>query len=513
MEKNAERTTENEDRIMSGIRIFYAYDAKIGNDNQIEEKELCKALFSDIFKRLKHKFEGIDEEFAASEEFGQAKWKEDFDLIVGDPVFLKEKEGTRVFTHPVPAILFLGDDVWGSEVGEVLGSSSFDIRGIFLASRLLPGEERDIEDFASLFVIMKNFVRQVLRTRLKDGRPTLHEEELSKRINWKVTVQSRKNSGFISLFSDPSMQSMAREYKDALRSLKSPLLDELREKEELTWSALERPKEGIDNRLRQFYEKMDVSLRNLEKDHSRCDEIKRIRERGMRIPSLLLLGETGCGKSLLARASAGILSNDEFFRANIAAYPENSIDGFLFGAAEGSYTGSNGDSPGAFIAHCGETVFLDEIGDMNADSQTRLLTYMDDGKVTPLGMSSPVFAPCVLIAATNKPVDSKDSSDFRQDIVHRFDHIIKIPSLRDRKQDLRLLISLTLQDEAVNPFLPGGKPARRVDRISLDVIKHLEAYDFPGNYRELEFILRQAVNRAFAEGSPCICVRHIIPTH
>lgn len=165
--------------------------------------------------------------------------------------------------------------------------------------------------------------------------------------------------------------------------------------------------------------------------------------------------------------------------------------------------------PGAFIYHCGGTVFLDEIGDMSLESQTRLLTYMDDGKVTPLGMNDPILAPCILIAATNKDITNSKSSDFRQDIVHRFDHVIKIPSLKERKQYLRLLISLTLQDDKINPFIDIAINKRRVERISLDAIKYLEAYDFPGNYRELEFIPRQAVNNAFADGSSCICFRHI----
>lgn len=161
-----------------------------------------------------------------------------------------------------------------------------------------------------------------------------------------------------------------------------------------------------------------------------------------------------------------------------------------------------------FIGHCGETVFLDEIGDMDPVCQTRLLTYMDEGKIQPRGMTNQVPAPCFLIAATNKNIDAA-TSGFRRDIVHRFDHIIKIPPMRERKQDLRLLISLTLQREHINPADIKGEK-RRVEYISLDAIRYLEGYDFPGNFRELEFILRGAVNSAFAEGSSCLCLRHCL---
>ena len=182
---------------MSGIRICYAYDAKIGNDAQKEEMKRCQELFADIFSCLRHKLDDLDSAFASSDGFESAKWKEDFDLAVGDPAFLKGK--SKDFAHPVPAILFLSGDVWGDEIGAVLSSPNFDVRGVFLASRLWPVENRDIEDFASLVAIMKKLVRQIFRTRRdKNNKPLLHEEDLSKRIDWKVTVGKKENSGFIS---------------------------------------------------------------------------------------------------------------------------------------------------------------------------------------------------------------------------------------------------------------------------------------------------------------------------
>ena len=144
---------------------------------------------------------------------------------------------------------------------------------------------------------------------------------------------------------------------------------------------------------------------------------------------------------------------------------------------------------------------------MEAESQTRLLTYMDNAQVLPRGMAESVCAPCILIAATNKDVRNDDS--FRKDILNRFDHVIEIPSLRERKQDLRLLVSMILQDSKINPAADGK---RKAERISLDAINYLESCEYPGNFRELKFCISQAVNNAFSEGCRCLCLRHFYPS-
>ena len=509
---------------MNNIKICYAYELNPGyDDDQTKDAECCKKLFEDVFSSLRPKLKDLGEEIAAAKGFDEVEWDSgNFDLIVGDPVWLHKQRGKK-FHHPVPTLLLLQGDVWGEEVSAVLKSPQFDVIGIFRTSRLWPEKNRDIEDVSALTVILKNLVRHVLRSRQKDGKALVQEEDLSKAIDWKAKLPVKRGSGFVSLFSDPSTQHMASAYKDALLSLNRPIFSEIRTSVP-EFMKLNR-EDKTDGRLAQYRTNMARFLESRKEikagksgrkhlEERQKQEAEKLIARGMHIPSLLLLGETGCGKSLLAQASADVLSDGFFSRANISAYPENSIDGFLFGSVYGSYTGSQEDLPGIFIASCGGTVFLDEIGDMSPASQTRLLTYMDDGRVQPLGMAEPIFAPCILIAATNKDITNKDinkkSSKFRQDIVHRFDHIITIPPLRERKQDLRLLISLTLQNESVNPPVDPEKPEeRRVSRISLDAIKLLEDYNFPGNFRELEFILRQAVNNAFADRNSCICVRHI----
>lgn len=464
-------------------------------EDKIEIRVWCpdeeiKGILKEIEKALKGS-QKIGEEV----ELRAIKTLSDLHFIAAAPKAIIEREQPWQTPRPLPAVLLLQGDEWDDGVNDVLQSPHCDVRGIFRMSKLREGA-RDPEDFAALLVAVKDIIRQVLRS--KEG----HEEDdtFSKRVDWKA--RTKTSSGFISLFSDPAMRRMAREYKDALLDLEGNASSlALKDFRESGMKALEDlcQKEGNNGELLKECKKtLDKSFKGL-------------KGKGFRMPSLLLLGETGCGKTLLAQSAAKVLTEKKFYKVNISACTASAIDGLLFGWQEGAFTSSVADSPGVFIAHCGKTVFLDEIGDMDAESQTRLLTYMDDGRVSPLGMGESIFAPCVLVAATNRNVDDP-ASGFRQDLVHRFDHVIRIPPLRERKQDLRLLISLTLQDDEVNPpDALKGDEARRVTHISLDAIEYLEAYDFPGNFRELRSILRRAVNNAFTEGASRLCLRHVIP--
>ena len=344
---------------------------------------------------------------------------------------------------PTPTILMLQGDEWNDDTADALADPRWDVRGLFRLSRL--GENWDDEEFCDLASAVKELVRESLR----QGGDA--EECFRKPVDWKAKLTAQHRVGFVSLFSDPSTRAMARQFKNALGDIAKRL--------PLT--------------------------------------------QNKRPPSLLLLGETGCGKSLLARAAADVLfpgTEDRFKRLNISAYTNDLIDIELFGSKKGAYTGCDEDRPGVFVAAQGGVVFLDEIGDMEPRNQTRLLTYMDDGSVLPRGTTEKESAPCVVIAATNRRID-KGEGDFREDLFCRFDHVITIPPLRERKRDLRLLVSLTLQDEEVNPD-------RKVRFISLDAIEYIERRNFPGNFRELRFLLRQSVRRAVASASECLCLRH-----
>ena len=456
------------------INICFAYKTK----NESEQINFCKKLLKEIIAGLKQQgkieFDSLGEIKSANDIYNA-------DFIIGNashPDFQvsRTNENEKIFMRPIPAIILLSDDKWDKNVNAVSRNPLYDVRAIFRASKLLT-ESKDLEEFGQFSEVIKNLLRDVLR---KKG---LREEDFAKFIDWKVKINSDFGTEFISLFSTPSMQKMSRKYKEALLSLDDPILHQLRSS----------VKESFDL-------------------NQRCIEIKNFFRKNnpdninsYRVPSVLLLGETGCGKSLLSSIAASVIMPDkELTKINISSYNKESIDLMLFGAEKGSYTDSDRDRMGVFIGHCGEVVFLDEIGDMDMETQTHLLTYMDNGQVMPRGMSSAVCSPCILIAATNK--DVHNDLNFRKDILNRFEHVIEIPPIRERKQDMRLLISMLLQNDKINPFVLDSQ--RKVQKISLDAIKYLENRGYSGNFRELKFRINQAVNSAFLEGNSCLCLRH-----
>ena len=456
------------------INICFAYKTK----SESQQLKLCRALLDEIFARLtqqgKPEFDSLGKIKSANDIYNA-------DFIIGNafhPDFQIKHTDTneQSLMSPIPAVILLSEDNWDKNVNAVSRNPLYDVRAIFRASRLL-SESPDLEEFGEFSEVIKNLLRDVLRKR------GLQEIDFSKPVDWKVKVNSDCGTEFISLFSTPSMQRMARKYKDALLSLDDPIMRTLRDS---------------------IRESLDLK--------KRCMELKNFfgknrpdNPNSYRVPSVLLLGETGCGKSLLSSIAASVIMPDkELTKINISSYNKESIDLMLFGAEKGSYTDSDRDRMGVFIGHCGEVVFLDEIGDMDIETQTHLLTYMDNGQVMPRGIASTVCSPCILIAATNK--DVKNDSTFRKDILNRFEHVIEIPPISERKQDMRLLISMLLQNDNVNPVIPNVQ--RKVQRISLDAIKYLEDREYSGNFRELKFCIRQAVNSAFSEGNSCLCLRH-----
>ena len=417
-----------------------------------------------------------------------------FDLLIGTPrplrIFADSNNRTsRPVVSSIPTIVLIPRDheEWDADLTGVLQSSVFDVRCVCRVRRLLtgPGNEwPDPEEFGMFVEVFKVLWRNKLRC-LEIG-----EERMVKDIHWKARVsEDNLSPGYTSLFADPGTQSMSRSVKDAI--------SQMREKARLFDTASE-----LFDPHGNCFERYETAIRERKKGSATAAV------RGARIPSILLLGQTGTGKTLLARWIAReILGDEAFHRVNISTFNKELIDGELFGVTKGSYTGADSEKLGEFLKNRGRVVFLDEIGDMDPRCQVRLLTYLDEGMVRPLGWSGdPIPAPCVVVAATNKPVDrlaETDDAAFRRDLFHRFDHVVRIPSLSERRKDMRLLISLTLQEDEVNP-------QRAVKRISLDAVYALEQRDYPGNFRELRNVLRMACARAFRERSVCLCLRHLL---
>src|SRR5699024_2373405 len=219
-------------------------------------------------------------------------------------------------------------------------------------------------------------------------------------------------------------------------------------------------------------------------------ETKHIARKAARTKATVLIsGDSGVGKEQFARAihDTGITSQVNFVSVNCAAIPDNLLESKLFGYAKGAFTGANTKGKiGKFeLAHNG-TLFLDEIGDMPMAMQVKILRVLQERTVERVGGTTSVPVNFRLIAATNKDLKSmvvKD--DFREDLYYRLFVIpIHIPSLKDRKQDIPIIIAHKMQQLADT----YGVPEKTIDQ---QILRLMSEYDWPGNVRELMNILER----------------------
>jgi two-component system response regulator PilR (NtrC family) len=205
---------------------------------------------------------------------------------------------------------------------------------------------------------------------------------------------------------------------------------------------------------------------------------------------LLLVGETGTGKTLLAEAlhALGRGEHGEFFQVNCAALPEHLQESELFGHRKGAFTGAEREHPGILREAGRGTVFLDEIDKSSLEFQAKLLDVLDVREVRPVGSTRRVPVHARLICATNRDLFALvESGEFLEDLHHRLIcGIIRVPPLRERTEDLRLLCDLLLGEIAA---LEGVGPVAIAD----DGWSLLLSHDWPGNVRELKALLHRAV--------------------
>jgi DNA-binding NtrC family response regulator len=202
---------------------------------------------------------------------------------------------------------------------------------------------------------------------------------------------------------------------------------------------------------------------------------------------LLLLGETGTGKDLVARAihAHSPRRAGPFVTLNAAALPENLVETELFACRRWAYTGADRDRRGRVREADRGTLFLDEIGEMTASAQSKLLRVLETGAVRPVGGGRELPTDVRLIVATNRDLEALVAEGrFREDLYHRVRVVpIELPSLRDRLDDLPLLVEHFLRAHA-----RGAPPA-----VSDEALARLRAHTWPGNIRELEMCLRVAL--------------------
>src|SRR6202035_2704236 len=206
--------------------------------------------------------------------------------------------------------------------------------------------------------------------------------------------------------------------------------------------------------------------------------------------SVLILGETGTGKELVARAvhSNSERRNRPLVKVNCAALPIGLIESELFGHEKGAFTGATDRRIGRFELAHGGTIFLDEIGDMPSDVQVKLLRVLQEHEFERLGGSDPIKVDVRVIAATNRDLlRSASEGTFRQDLYYRLNVFpIQMPPLRERREDIPPLVHYF-----VRRF--GLKIGRKITRIQRDTMERLISYSWPGNIRELENVIERAV--------------------
>ena len=220
----------------------------------------------------------------------------------------------------------------------------------------------------------------------------------------------------------------------------------------------------------------------------------------------LVLGETGTGKELIARAIHGASRrhNRPLVKVNCAAISAGLVESELFGHVRGAFTGALEHRDGRFKVADGGTIFLDEVGELPLDTQVKLLRVLQEQEFEPVGSSKPMRVDVRVIAATNRDLETAvREGTFRSDLYYRLNVFpLRLPALRERRDDIPALVTFFLQHLA-RKF---GKP---LQRVTTETMARLCAYAWPGNIRELQNVLERAV--VLAEGPVLAIDAHMLP--
>ncbi len=252
-------------------------------------------------------------------------------------------------------------------------------------------------------------------------------------------------------------------------------------------------KAGLKHKIKQLQSRIDrnlsfSSITGKSKHFSDCIELaKKVAATNT---TVLLLGETGTGKELFAQAIHETSSRKDkpFIAVNCSAIPKDLQESELFGYVKGAFTGAANDKKGLFEAADKGTIFLDEIGDMSSETQSKLLRVLETNTFTKVGDTNVTNIDVRVISATNKDLKSQiEKGLFKNDLFFRLNTFtIHLPALRERKDDLELLISnfISIYNEKLN---------KNIRSANTEFISVLKEYSFPGNVRELKNIIERAV--------------------
>ena len=244
-----------------------------------------------------------------------------------------------------------------------------------------------------------------------------------------------------------------------------------------------------------LYLRQEIKLtHNFEEIISNNDRFKEILAEVEQVASteatVLILGETGTGKELVARAIHNISARRDrpMIKVNCATLPSDLIESELFGHERGAFTGAFARKIGRFELANGTTMFLDEIGDLPLNLQVKLLRVLQEGEFERLGSSNNIKVDVRVIAATNRDLEKAVAEgSFREDLYYRLNVFpIHVPPLRERKSDIPLLVRHFVRKYS-------ARIGRQIEIVPQDVMDRLRAYYWPGNVRELENVIERAV--------------------
>ncbi|MHC4852393.1 MAG: sigma-54-dependent Fis family transcriptional regulator, partial [Planctomycetota bacterium] len=238
-----------------------------------------------------------------------------------------------------------------------------------------------------------------------------------------------------------------------------------------------------------------------------ADMVERVKLYAPADYTVLIRGETGTGKEVIARALHELSRRKKgpFIAVNCAAIPEQLMESILFGHEKGAFTGATQARRGHFEAANGGTLFLDEIGDMASDLQAKILRVLQDRIVSPVGSQRQIAVDVRILAATNQDLDrATRKGRFREDLYYRLRELeIVLPRLRERVEDILMLSNQFLLEAA------GELGYEQIPELTAETLDHLHRLSWRGNIRELRHVIKAAALRA--AGGP-ILVKHLEPT-
>jgi transcriptional regulator with PAS, ATPase and Fis domain len=468
----------------------------------VENFEIIKDIVESLKKQFKDKNENIQ-----VDDFFQKNITENTKLCIVENSYKKLSKQEIIKTQMEGKIdtrkldnykyILLIDEHVDSDVFDYF--LKYEIIGIFRKSRL----EYEFEEKGKLEKLLKEEIRNLAYSKNEEQNTEYIKKYPYKKItSWKFNpkVQSKKdlenlytNQKYVSIFLDPSMRDFYHKLKiiidDFVSSYKT-FENDVKD----TFKYIQNDKSNTPDKLQDFITK----------------ELNKI----FKLPSVLIEGETGTGKSLIANiiynAVKNILKNGDidFYKFSLVNIEKNLINSEIFGTRKGAYTGAE-DRKGRLLENIFNIVFFDEIAEVPPSTQSKLLLYLDDYRITPEGYDKePLTVPTFLIAATNKDIKKEiELGNFRKDLYHRFKYKIKIPSLKERKEDMRFLISFILQSPFINQVDENLNYS--VDKISLEAIEKLENFTYTGNFRELESVLKNSVNDSIIKNQSIILPENI----